>query len=552
MTKQKIFSNTEFVNVSQSSENGDGVDLTLKLTGEASNANDLSNVFSQSYAENGSGDASSAGLYKTILGTRNLDEIFIDSSADATDGANFAWGFFSVLLEGERNLNPVDVRLFASGSSVLSADPTEGEDPNIGNPDPAYGMDNSTTYLSDFGDYIYIDSSATAGDWVNQAVAYGVRGGNAKVDKRPLPDAYTNLKGLRDSIFTYGGDDHLDILVTAENSGSEFEVPTAAAQELAGRQRAVGVFQAIVDLGDGNDLFTSRTFTTIGSNPTRGAESIAGQSDFFGGNQSQMQDSSVAGAVDIYESALILGSGDDVAELHNGWNSDIWLDSGDDSIELVAGKELFIHGGDGYDTAIFESSSNYLGTDNDLHVIQTSEGNVYLDVEVEKLVIDGEAIFDVGGGDSYVPINTENTINGTSGNDKIKGRKSNDLVYGYEGNDKLIGKSGDDLLDGGMDNDNLNGSKGDDYLLGGPGLDTLIGGKGADVFKTSKGIDMVNDFNLKQGDRVGLNQGTEYEVISDVEGTLIRVSDDIRMLLLNQDYEEFLAAGTDAIARIAV
>ena len=80
----------------------------------------------------------------------------------------------------------------------------------------------------------------------------------------------------------------------------------------------------------------------------------------------------------------------------------------------------------------------------------------------------------------------------------------------------------------------------------------MIGGKGADVFKTSKGIDMVNDFNLKQGDRVGLNQGTEYEVISDVEGTLIRVSDDIRMLLLNQDYEEFLAAGTDAIARIAV
>ena len=64
----------------------------------------------------------------------------------------------------------------------------------------------------------------------------------------------------------------------------------------------------------------------------------------------------------------------------------------------------------------------------------------------------------------------------------------------------------------------------------------------------------VNGVSLMviQGDRVGLNQGTEYEVISDVEGTLIRVSDDIRMLLLNQDYEEFLAAGSDAIARIAV
>ena len=88
--------------------------------------------------------------------------------------------------------------------------------------------------------------------------------------------------------------------------------------------------------------------------------------------------------------------------------------------------------------------------------------------------------------------------------------------------------------------------------MGSKAADVLIGSKCAHVFKTSKGVDAVKDFSLKPGDRVGLNQGTEYEVIDDVDGTLIKVSDDIRMLLLDQDYDDFLEAGNDAIARIAV
>ena len=147
---------------------------------------------------------------------------------------------------------------------------------------------------------------------------------------------------------------------------------------------------------------------------------------------------------------------------------------------------------------------------------------------------------------------TTRTVEGTNGKDKLRGKKSNDSILGLGGNDKLNGKKGDDILEGGDGNDTLKGAKGDDYLLGSQGVDVLIGGKGADVFKTSKGADVVNDFKLKQGDRVGLNQGTEYEVIDDVDGTLIRVSDDIRMLLLDQDYDKFLAAGNDTIARIAV
>ena len=147
---------------------------------------------------------------------------------------------------------------------------------------------------------------------------------------------------------------------------------------------------------------------------------------------------------------------------------------------------------------------------------------------------------------------TTNSIAGTNKKNKLKGTRSNDSILGLGGNDKLNGKKGNDILEGGDGNDSLKGAKGDDYLLGSKGDDVLIGGRGADVFKTSKGVDIVRDFSLNQGDRIGLNQDTVYDVIDDVDGTLIRVSDDIRMLLLDQDYDKFLAAGNDTIARIAV
>ena len=155
--------------------------------------------------------------------------------------------------------------------------------------------------------------------------------------------------------------------------------------------------------------------------------------------------------------------------------------------------------------------------------------------------------------DNYYDLpNTTNSIAGTNKKNNLKGTRSNDYILGLGGNDKLNGKKGDDILEGGDGNDILKGSKGDDYLLGSKGDDVLIGGRGADVFKTSKGVDTVKDFSLKQGDRIGLYQDTIYDVIDDVDGTLIRVTNSIRMLLVDQDYDDFLAAGNDAIARIAV
>ena len=54
--------------------------------------------------------------------------------------------------------------------------------------------------------------------------------------------------------------------------------------------------------------------------------------------------------------------------------------------------------------------------------------------------------------------------------------------------------------------DELRGLKGDDYLDGSQGVEVLFGGKVADVFQISKGVDLVEDFNIRQGDRIALDK----------------------------------------------
>jgi VCBS repeat-containing protein len=108
---------------------------------------------------------------------------------------------------------------------------------------------------------------------------------------------------------------------------------------------------------------------------------------------------------------------------------------------------------------------------------------------------------------------TSQTINGTNGNDLLRGYAGNDVInagagndiaYGGAGADTLNGDAGNDVLYGGVGNDRLNGGLGQDKLLGGAGNDTLTGGDGNDVFRwefsdagtaSSPYNDIVTDFN---------------------------------------------------------
>jgi uncharacterized protein len=69
-------------------------------------------------------------------------------------------------------------------------------------------------------------------------------------------------------------------------------------------------------------------------------------------------------------------------------------------------------------------------------------------------------------------------IMGLGGKDTITGGNEKDVICGGAGDDSLAGGNGDDVLLGGFGVDRLSGDNGDDTLIGGPGTDVLTQGKG--------------------------------------------------------------------------
>ena len=87
---------------------------------------------------------------------------------------------------------------------------------------------------------------------------------------------------------------------------------------------------------------------------------------------------------------------------------------------------------------------------------------------------------------------TNDTINGTSGDDTIFGRSGNDTLNGGAGSDSLYGGSGNDVLNGGSGDDVLSGGSGADVLRGGSGADVIQGDGGDDELHGGSGADILN------------------------------------------------------------
>ncbi|TJZ91841.1 hypothetical protein FA743_10255 [Paracoccus gahaiensis] len=96
--------------------------------------------------------------------------------------------------------------------------------------------------------------------------------------------------------------------------------------------------------------------------------------------------------------------------------------------------------------------------------------------------------FDVGftqdGVTLPVPERDLNLIDGTSGNDTLRGTAGDDLILGGEGNDRLIGGKGDDVIIGGTGNDRLTSGLGEDMFI-----------FGADARDGNRDRDVVTDYN---------------------------------------------------------
>lgn len=95
--------------------------------------------------------------------------------------------------------------------------------------------------------------------------------------------------------------------------------------------------------------------------------------------------------------------------------------------------------------------------------------------------------------DERDPARERCTIEGSTGNDILRGGRRDDVICGGLGNDTIRGGAGDDILRGGLGNDTLRGDSGDDYLFGGPGNDNMLGGPGDDSLVGGRGRDIGSD-----------------------------------------------------------
>ena len=109
-------------------------------------------------------------------------------------------------------------------------------------------------------------------------------------------------------------------------------------------------------------------------------------------------------------------------------------------------------------------------------------------------------------------------ITGTSGKDKLKGKKYSVHLKGMGGKDKLTGSKKNDILDGGDGNDVLNGKR------------------GADVYVLSSGKDKFKGFKLKEGDTIQIDSDITYSLVQSKKHTLIQHDDGVtKVYKVNKD-----------------
>ena len=187
------------------------------------------------------------------------------------------------------------------------------------------------------------------------------------------------------------------------------------------------------------------------------------QNNFLQGNQGN-DDIDGHGGFDIIRG----GQGDD--DIHGfDQGSIVYGDRGADDIDANGGPTngigVTIYGGNG-------SPSDPLDGNDDIH---GSNGNDY---------IQGN-----GGDDTIHGDDGDDVIRGGKGNDNLFGDSGHDWLRGDLGNDHLFGGSQGSTLDGGAGNDDLHAEIRGDILIGGTGDDMLDGGRGNDVETGGAGRD---------------------------------------------------------------
>ncbi|BBM04131.1 calcium-binding protein [Microbulbifer sp. GL-2] len=141
------------------------------------------------------------------------------------------------------------------------------------------------------------------------------------------------------------------------------------------------------------------------------------------------------------------------------------------------------------------------------------------------------------GNDQIEAGDDDDTVLGGEGKDTIEGGNGEDVIEGGQGEDTLYGDDGNDTIKGDEENDEIRGGEGDDTLYGGSGDDLILGGNGNDDLYGDEGADI-----LTAGDgNDRLNGGDGNDILSGNEG-------DDRMMGGDGDDEVLGGGGSDILA----
>ena len=113
---------------------------------------------------------------------------------------------------------------------------------------------------------------------------------------------------------------------------------------------------------------------------------------------------------------------------------------------------------------------------------------------------------------------TDDTIEGGSANDVLKGNAGGNIMEGNAGNDTIYGYAGADSITGSAGNDVLESGEGADTVDGGAGNDTLTlteSTAAADVARLTNGVAAITTVGAGAGDDAGADTITGYDTAND-------------------------------------
>jgi len=116
-----------------------------------------------------------------------------------------------------------------------------------------------------------------------------------------------------------------------------------------------------------------------------------------------------------------------------------------------------------------------------------------------------------GGDDHLRGTPFSDTIRGFGGDDTVRGLPGRDLIFGGSGFDYVFWGRGDDTIHGGTQGDRLYGGRGDDTIYGGAGRDEILYGRtGSDVIFGGAMADQLYDGPGRDTFHGGLGNDTVF------------------------------------------